>query len=73
MRNWSNIAVVNLERKQVEIEIRKRQVKDIQDLTLLGSKETQIVSSTSQGLISLFSVNYGLRKICSDSSYQVQI
>ena len=68
------IVVVNLETKQVEIEI-KPDPDDpyTNDLILFGRKEDKLVWITHCGVVNLASLNYGSKEIASKNGLQVQL
>ena len=65
------IAVVNLYRKQVEMKIRTEKKISVKDFKVLGKKENMVVYLTDLGSLSLCSLNFGLRKICTKHTYQI--
>ena len=65
------LAVVNLERKHVEIEIRDERVRTLEHLKIFGDKENQIICLDISGTIFLYSVCFQLKKVCSKQSYQI--
>ena len=68
-----NIAVVNLERKQVEIQIKMQQRPYIRDFKLFGRRENKIVWVVSGGSINRCSISYDLKKITTKSSSQLRL
>ena len=71
-KNERIIAIINLENKRVEFEIRKDFLNNIQDFKLLGSKENKIVVMTYWSQIYVFTYNYNLKKICYSFAHRVQ-
>ena len=71
-KNGSDIAVVNLERKQIEIQIVRDQLSKIQDLKVFDGSENRICFLAEDGVIEFFSLNFELKKVCSTSRYQVR-
>ena len=70
-----NLSVINLERKQVEIEARirrERQSKKL-DFRITGRKEEAVVSIAHDGSIELYTLNYDLRKVCTAHRQQIEL
>ena len=75
-KDGRKIAVVNLERKQIEIEILMKSGPGnlpIQDFIIFGRKENKISWITRSGLVNLSSISYDLKKITSKSSHQLEL
>ena len=72
--DMKSIAVVNLERKQVEIEMESGPGNpNIMDFIIFGRKENKIAWITQYGLVNLSSVSYDSRKITSKTCHQVDL
>ena len=69
-RDSHNLAVFNLERKGIELKIRESKHGSIKDYRHVGEKGNKIVLITSNCFVSLCSVNFDLKKICSKCGYQ---
>ena len=61
-KDAQNISVVDLQRKKVEIEVKKRVGMGIMDFRLFGSKEDQVVSVTNDGFVLLYKLDYGQKR-----------
>ena len=72
-KDGHNIAIVNLERKRVEIEISRRNHRIFREFKLIGPKENKITSLTLDGIIYLYSVSYDLKKVTAWNSHQLQL
>ena len=73
-KDGKNIAVVNLERRQIEVEMKSGpHYPSIEDFIIFGRKEDKIAWITRNGLAYLSSVRYDLKKITSKSVLQVQL
>ena len=58
-KDKENIAVVNLEAKEVEIEIETEEGDGITDFRLFGDKDDKVVATCGNGYILQFDLNYG--------------
>ena len=58
IKDWDRIAVVNLQNKEVEIDVEKTIGHNIEDFKLFGENEDRVVSIADDGYILLYSLNY---------------
>ena len=72
VKNTKNIAVVNLQRKQVELEVTRGQLGTIFDFKLFGPKQNRIIFINNKRRVQVCSVCYDLKKVCSRDSYQIE-
>ena len=72
-REGQDIAVVDLHKKMVEMELRTTETTFVRDLKLAGKKENKICFTTIFGTIHLYSLNPRLKKVCSKNRYQVEL
>ena len=71
---WRNfVYVVNVDRKQVEIVIKRSNLMGVEDFRIFGEKENKLVFLSSTGFVHLFSISYSLKKICRDQSYKIKL
>ena len=69
----AKLKVINLLRKQVEIEIRiNREESEFVDFRLLGLKEKKLFYLTVKGNIKMCSLSYDLKKICTRTNFKIQ-
>ena len=73
VKDKGKIGVVNLDKKQVEIEVRSEQITNIQDLELVGPPENKIALIDRNGVIGLCTVNYELKKLCKKNYHQIEL
>ena len=71
--DWKNIAVINLERKQVEVEPKRAVGELICDFRIFGKKESRVLALTTDAYILLYHFNYQLRKIGARNSFKIEL
>ena len=69
----NNLALINLERKRIELEIRRVDGSTIQDLKIVGPKESQIATIARNGRIELFSLTFNLKRVVRSYRHQVKL
>ena len=72
IQEFYNLAVVNLERKQVDIQVKGKQAVIIYDFLVFGTEENKLAYITKDNSIHLCTFNYDLKKICGKDRHLIQ-
>ena len=72
-KDKNSIAVLNLERKELEIEVKTNFGGKLMDFALLRKKETGVISLSEDGYLNLSFINYSMKKICATNHTKIEL
>ena len=71
--SWRDISVIDIERKQAEIELKRNLGKHTMDFRVFGKQDDLVISVSKDGLVFLYVLSYDLRKVSTRSHLDLEL